>query len=85
LADVIPGFDLTTLIGVFARSGTAPAVVEKIAAEVVAIVRQPDAAPQFSALGMEPAGADPGSFGQAVADEIARVTKVVQNAGIKPE
>jgi tripartite-type tricarboxylate transporter receptor subunit TctC len=84
LADVIPGFDLTTLIGVFARSGTAPAVVEKVAAEVVAIVRQPDAAPQL-ALGMQPAGADPRSFGQAVADEIARVTKVVQNAGIKPE
>ena len=85
LADVIPGFDLTTLIGVFARSGTAPVVVQKIAAEVVPIVQQPDVAPQFSALGMEPAGADPEAFSRAVADEITRVTKVVQSAGIKPE
>lgn len=85
LADVIPGFDLTTLIGVFARSGTASTVVNKIAAEAVAIVQQPEVAPQFAALGMEPAGADPPAFARAVADEIERVTKVVQSAGIKPE
>jgi tripartite-type tricarboxylate transporter receptor subunit TctC len=85
LADVIPGFDLITLIGLYARAGTPSAVVAKIAGEVVAIVRQADVAPQFAVLGMEPAGEGPDAFGRAVADEIARVTKVVESAGIKPE
>jgi tripartite-type tricarboxylate transporter receptor subunit TctC len=85
LADVIPGFDLITLIGLYARAGTPPAVVQKIAAEAVAIVKPPDVAPQFAVLGMEPAGAGPDAFGRAVADEIERVTKVVESAGIKAE
>jgi tripartite-type tricarboxylate transporter receptor subunit TctC len=85
LAEIIPGFDLTTLIGVFARSGTPSPVVHKIAAEAVDAVSQPDVVPQFAALGMEPAGAGPEPFGRAVADEIERVTKVIERAGIKPE
>lgn len=85
LAEVIPGFDLITLIGVYARAGTPLPVVRKIAAEAVAIVKQPAVLPQFAALGMEPAGEGPEEFGRAVADEIERVTKVVDSAGIKPE
>ena len=85
LAEVIPGFDLITLIGMYARTGTPLPVVRKIAAEAVAIVKQPVVVPQFAALGMEPAGEGPEEFGLAVADEIERVTKVVDSAGIKPE
>ncbi len=85
LADVIPGFDLTTLIGVYARTGTPAAVVRKIAVEAVAIVNQPDVAPQFAVLGMEPTGEGPDAFRRAIASEIDRVTKVVESAGIKAE
>jgi tripartite-type tricarboxylate transporter receptor subunit TctC len=85
LADEIPGFDLITLIGIYARTGTPPGVVQKIAAEAVAIVKQPDVMPQFAVLGMEPAGDGPDAFAQAVADEIERVTRVVRSAGIKAE
>lgn len=85
LAEVIPGFDLITLIGVYARTGTPLPVVRKLAAEAVTIVTQPAVVPQFAVLGMEPAGAGPEEFGRAVDDEIKRVTKVVESAGIKPE
>jgi hypothetical protein len=34
---------------------------------------------------MEPGGEGPDAFGRAVADEIERVTKVVESAGIKAE
>ena len=85
LAEVIPGFNLITLIGIYARTGTPPAVVQKIAAETVAIVKEPEVVPQFAALGMEPAGEGPEPFGRAVADEIERVTNVVESAGIKAE
>lgn len=84
LADLIPGFDLTTLIGMYARTGTSPAIIQKIAAEAIGIVTQPDVVPQFAALGMEPAGEGAKAFRQAIAGEIERVTEVVRKAGIKP-
>jgi tripartite-type tricarboxylate transporter receptor subunit TctC len=85
LAEVIPGFDLITLIGVYARAGTPPTVVQKIAAEAIAVVKEPDVVPQFAALGMEPAGEEPDEFARTIAREIERVTKVVESAGIKPQ
>ena len=85
LAEVIPGFDLITLIGMYARSGTPPALVQRIAAEAVAVVQQPDVVPTFAALGMEPAGEGPEAFAKTIAGEIERVTKVVESAGIKPQ
>lgn len=84
LADVIPGFDLITLIGMYARTGTPPAIIQKIAAEAIDVVKQADVVPQFAALGMEPAGEGPEAFGKAIASEIERVTEVVRKAGIKP-
>jgi len=85
LAEFIPGFDLITLIGVYARTGTAPAIIQRIAAEAIIIVKQPDVVPQFAALGIEPAGEGPEAFSRAIAGEIERVTKVVEGAGLKPE
>ncbi len=85
LAEVIPGFDLITLVGIYARIGTPPAIVQKIATETIMIVQQPDVVPQFAALGLEPAGEGPDAFARAIASEIARVTKVVEAAGLKPE
>jgi tripartite-type tricarboxylate transporter receptor subunit TctC len=85
LAEVIKGFDLITLIGLYARSGTAPAIVQKIAAEAITVVQQPDVLPQFAALGMEPAGEGPEAFAKSIAGEIERVTRVVESAGIKPQ
>jgi tripartite-type tricarboxylate transporter receptor subunit TctC len=85
LAEVIPGFDLITLIGMYARAGTPPAILQKIAGEAVAVVQQPDVVPQFAALGMEPAGEGPDAFAKTIASEIERVTKVVESVGIKPQ
>lgn len=85
LAEVIPGFDLTTLVGIYARTGTPPGVVQKIAAEAATIMQQPDVVPRFAALGMEPAGDGPEAFARAIASEIERVTKVIESAGIKAQ
>jgi len=85
LAEVIPGFDLITLIGIYARTGTSSQIVLRIATEVIAIVQQPDVTPQFATLGMEPAGEGPEAFSRAIAGEIDRVSKVVDSAGLKPE
>jgi tripartite-type tricarboxylate transporter receptor subunit TctC len=85
LADLIPGFDLVTPIGIFARAGTPESIIRKIAAEAIAVMKQPDIKPPFAALGMEPVGEGPEEFAQAAASEIVSITKIVESAGLKPK
>jgi tripartite-type tricarboxylate transporter receptor subunit TctC len=83
IADVIPGFDFAVMIGVLARKGTPPAIIQKIASESVAVVQSPDVAKQYAAVGIEQSAAGAAEFKRALLDEMDRVTKLVQSAGIK--
>jgi tripartite-type tricarboxylate transporter receptor subunit TctC len=85
VADFIPGFDFAPLVGLYARTGTPPAVVQKIAAEVAAIAKEPEAIRQLAVVGIEAVGAGPDEFASALKSEAERVAKAVQAAGIKPQ
>jgi tripartite-type tricarboxylate transporter receptor subunit TctC len=85
VADLIPAFDFAPTIGVYARAGTAPAIIEKIATEIAAIVKEPDVIKLFGAAGIEPVGAGAGEFGRALKMETARAKRVVESAGIKAQ
>ena len=83
LAEFIPGFDFAPVIGIFAHSGTPPAVVQKIAAEAVAVAGEPDLISRLAVVGVESAGAGPEGFGSVLQAETRRVAETVQAAGIK--
>lgn len=85
IADMIPGFDFSVMIGLLARAGTPMPVVEKIATEAAAVVRMPETARQYAAAGIEQSTAGPAEFGREIAAEIDRVAKVVKEANIKIE
>jgi tripartite-type tricarboxylate transporter receptor subunit TctC len=85
LASVIPGYDLATMIGLFARTGTPDAIVRKIAAEAIAAVKMPETQKQLEGAGIEPAGEGPEAFAKYLAAEAAHVGKVIETAGIKVE
>jgi tripartite-type tricarboxylate transporter receptor subunit TctC len=85
LAEFIPGFDFAPVIGIFGRSGTPPPVVEKIAAEALAVVREPEVVRQLAVVGVEPAGAGPPEFASVLRAETQRATEAVRAAGIKPK
>jgi len=85
VADFIPGFDFAPNIGIYARTGTPAAAIEKIAAEVALIVKEPDVIQQFARVGIEPLGAGPRDFDLALKGETARVAEVVHAAAIKAE
>jgi len=48
-------------------------------------MKQPEMKPSLAALGMEPVGEGPEGFAKAIASEVESITKVVENAGIKPK
>ena len=85
LAEFIPGFDFAPVIGIFGRTGTPPAVVQKIVAEALAVVGEPDLIRQLAVVGVEPAGAGPQDFASILQAEGRRAAEAVRAAGIKPK
>jgi tripartite-type tricarboxylate transporter receptor subunit TctC len=85
IADYVPGFDLAPIIGIVARAGTPQAVVDKVAAEAIATVQEPDVIRALAVVGVEAVGLGPAAYAKALKDETARVADVVRIAGIKPQ
>jgi len=83
LSEFVPGFDFAPVIGVFARSSLTRDVVDKIAAEALAAVREPDVIRQLAVVGVEAAGAGPEDFAAVLKAETGRVSQAVGVAGIK--
>jgi tripartite-type tricarboxylate transporter receptor subunit TctC len=85
IADVIPGYDLMTIVGVYARPGLPQAITDKIVAEVVAAVNSAEATRQLAAAGVESTGGGPDAFGRALKREIDNVANVVKAANIQAQ
>ena len=85
VAEQIAGFDFAPIVGVFAPAGTPQAIIDKVAAEVVAVTKLPQTQQAFAAAGIEPVGVGPEDYAKAIADENARMGKAIDASGIKPE
>ena len=85
LADIIAGFDMVSVIGVYGRAGTPEPIVHKIAADASAIMKEPEMKTALAPLGMEPVGEGPGPFAKMIAQEVSTITKVVESVGLKPQ
>jgi tripartite-type tricarboxylate transporter receptor subunit TctC len=85
IAELIPGFDFAPIVGVLAPAGTPKAIIDKIAAEVVAVTKMPDAVQALNVAGIEAVGGGPDAYAKAIADENERMAKAIQAAGLKPE
>ena len=81
----IPGYEMVAWQGLFAPKATPRALIQFLNSEVRAITQQPDVRKQLSAEGGEPVANSPEEFAKWLRAEIAKWTKVVQAAGIKPE
>ena len=85
VGDFIPGYVFAPTIGIYARTGTPPAILNKIAAEVSEIVKEPEIVKQFAAAGIEPQGSTPEEYAAELKKEDERVARTVKAAGIKPQ
>jgi tripartite-type tricarboxylate transporter receptor subunit TctC len=85
ISEVIPGYDLATIVGLYGRPGLPQAVADKITAESIAAVNSPEARKQLTAAGIEPTGGNGAVFEKALKREIDNVTAVVKSAGIEPQ
>jgi len=71
--------------GLFAPAGTPGEIVARLNQEVVKALKSPDVQDAAAGFGFELYGNTPEEFAQAIKSDQARVSKVIREAGIKPE
>jgi len=82
---VSPGFQVIGWFGVFAPAKTPQAIVRKLNADIVSIMRQPEVADPLLAQGAEPQSGPPEELKKLLDREIAQWSKVINEANIKAE
>jgi len=78
----LPGYEMLNWLGLFAPAGTPSAIVDKLAAETMRIVRLPDVAARFHAQGAEPSPLGAEEFAAFVKREVEKWAKVVAATGM---
>ena len=79
----IPGVEVTSWTGLAAPHGTPRPVVERLNQELHRVIALPDVRARLESFGGEVRGNSPDEMKAQVAGEVARWTKVVQEAGIE--
>lgn len=79
----LAGYDERTWNGLLAPARTPPAIVNKLSAEVAALLKSPETRERLAAQGAEPGGNRPAEFAAIIKSEIAKWARVVREAGIK--
>jgi tripartite-type tricarboxylate transporter receptor subunit TctC len=79
----VPGFEAAAWLMIVAPAGTPKPIVDKLHAEITAIVKQPDIQARFDQVGYLPPDPTPQTELRAlIKSEIARWGKVIEGAGI---
>jgi tripartite-type tricarboxylate transporter receptor subunit TctC len=79
----VPGYAFTGWMGFFAPAKTPRAIVERLHAETVKILGQPEIRRRLLIEAADPVGSSPAEFAAFLKEEIARWTKVAREAQIK--
>lgn len=77
-----PGFEVLSWYAVVARSGTPKPIVDRLAAEMRAVMESPDFKKRYDAIGAFTVGSTPEELGEFIRSETVKWTAVVKQAGI---
>ena len=80
-----PGFEAVTWYGLFVPAGTPAAIVSKLNAEVVKILRAPDFRDWLVAQGADSVGSTPDELAAFVKTELVKYAKIVKDSGMRPD
>ena len=82
VAETLPGYQSTLWYALLAPRATPQAIVRRVHADVVRIVKAPDMAQQLQSQGAEPVGNSPEELQKFIAAEIEQWTRLVKQAKI---
>jgi tripartite-type tricarboxylate transporter receptor subunit TctC len=85
VADVVPGYESSAWYGVGAPKGTPAAIIDRLNAEINAILFEPKVKTRVAEMGATLIAGSPADFGRLVADETEKWGKVVKFSGAKAD
>jgi tripartite-type tricarboxylate transporter receptor subunit TctC len=79
----LPGYEAAAWFGLCAPAGTPKEVVARIARAAADALADPEIRKKLVGVGLVPYAMDPAQFGAHIADQYAKYSKVIDEAGIK--
>ena len=81
----LPGYESVGRFGMFAPAGTPVAIINRLNQEIAKVLSSTDVREKFLAVGGEVVGGSPDAFAATIKSEMARMGKVIRDAGIRAE
>jgi len=79
----IPGFNVVEWYAVIGPAGIPPGITERLNQAILAVVGTAEGRARLLDLGAEIVGGTPAAFGRTLADDVARMERVVTAAGLR--
>ena len=84
-ASGLPGYESATITGIFAPVRTPAAIIGRLNEEIVRVLKRPEVNDRFFSVGVETVGSSPEEFAATVKSEMARLGKMIKDAGLRDE
>jgi tripartite-type tricarboxylate transporter receptor subunit TctC len=81
----VPDYEMSGWFGILAPGNTPPAITKRLRDEVAKAVAAPDVVAQLDSQGMQALANQPEEWDRYLKAELARYTKIIKDANIKPE
>ena len=85
IGETLPGYRAEAFQGMVAPAGVPPAILNKLSAEVISIIKSPEVVQIFQRDGAEVVGSTPREFTAFLKSEMQKWSKVIKEAGIQPD
>jgi tripartite-type tricarboxylate transporter receptor subunit TctC len=83
ISEVLPGFDISSWQAIFAPAGVPKPIVDRLAAEMIKAINDPDVKSKLVAQGIEPGGMTPAELAGFQKSEVAKWAKVIKAGNIR--
>ncbi len=83
VAEAIPGYETITWQGFLVPTGTPKEIVDRLHAELIKALKDPEFASRMRGMGLEIYGTTPAQFSQFIRDENVKWTKVIKATGAR--
>jgi tripartite-type tricarboxylate transporter receptor subunit TctC len=85
IAETVPGYEFIGWYGLYAPAKTPAAILGKLNAEVVRVLKTPEFQERFSTLGAEPLGSTPQELAAFMRVQTEKMRAAVKTSGAKPD
>ena len=81
----LPGYESAAMFGMFAPTGTRDTIIQRLSQEIVRVLTREDVKEKFFNAGVETVASSPEQLAAIVKSDMARMGKVIKDAGIRGE